>query len=66
MSNSLTLYRMITSILLLPINEKPILPLLTNIITQKMLEYTDIANWIEIITTMILTPIIGQHQNIQT
>ena len=31
-----------------------------------MLEYTGIANWIEIITTMILTPIIGQHQNIQT
>lgn len=46
---------MITSILLLPIKEKPILTLITNIITQKMWEYDGIANWIEIITTMILT-----------
>ena len=62
MSNSPTLYRMITSILLLPIKEKPILTLITNIIRQKMWEYDGIANWIEIITTMILIPIIGQHQ----
>ena len=38
------------------------LTLITNIITQKMWEYDGIANWIEIITTMILIPIIGQHQ----
>ena len=62
----LTLYRMITSILLLLIKEKSILALLVITFMQKMLEYAHIANWMQIIMTMILILIIGLHQNIQT
>ena len=57
---------MITLILLLLIKEKSILTLLAIILTQKILEYTGMANWMQIITTMVLVPIIGLHQNIQT
>ena len=66
MSNLLVVGRVITTILLLPIKEKLILALLVIILTQKILEYAHIANWMQIITTMILILIIRLHQNIQT
>ena len=66
MSNLLVVRRVITTILLLPIKEKLILALLVIILTQKILEYAHIANWMQIITTMILILIIRLHQNIQT
>ena len=66
MSNLLVVGRVITTILLLPIKEKLILALLVIILTQKILEHAHIANWMQIITTMILILIIRLHQNIQT
>ena len=66
MSNLLVVGRVITTILLLPIKEKLILALLVIILTQKILEYAHIANWMQIIMTMILILIIRLHQNIQT
>ena len=66
MSNLLVVGRVITTILLLPIKEKLILALLVIILMQKILEYAHIANWMQIITTMILILIIRLHQNIQT